>query len=128
MEGRTNKRSDDQAEEGKSRLAGIEAMPVTEDEREGFVEDVHEAVDEAVVDCRCVGNGFSEEEDEWPAEGDLEEGVQAFLLVGVGVKDVGAGAEAFFLDGFAHALGLAVEDGGVSGFGEGRNHDDPVCP
>jgi len=123
---RTNQRSYDQPKEGKARFTRVEAMAVPEDEGEGFVEDVDEAVDEAVVDCGCVRDGFGEEKDEGSAEGDFEESVQAFLFVGVGVADVGAGAEAFFLDRFAHALGLAVEDGRVSGFGEGCYHEDPV--
>jgi len=123
---RPNQRSYNQTQERQTRFTRIETMAVAEYKREGFVENVDEAVDEAVVDCGCVRDGFGEEKDEGSAEGDFEESVQAFLFVGVGVADVGAGAEAFFLDGLAHALGFAVEDRGVSGFGEGGDHDEPV--
>ena len=126
MECRTNQRSYDQTEEGKASFASIEAMSVPENKGKGFIEDVDKAVDEAVVDCGRVRDWFGEEEDEGSAEGDFEQGVQAFLFVGVGVADVVAGAEAFFLDCFAHALGFAVEDGRVSRFGEGCYHENPV--
>ena len=117
-----------EAEEGEAPFAGGEAVAGwAEDEREGLVEEVDDAVDEAVVDGGAEGDGLGKEEAEGAAKCDGEEGVEALLLVRVGVADVGGGLEALLLHRFADAVGFLVQDDGVAGLREGELRELAIC-
>ena len=117
-----------EAEEGETPFAGGEAVAGrAEDQGESFVEEVDDAVDEAVVDGGAEGDGLREEEAEGTGEGDGEESVEAFFLVGVGIADVRGRLETLLLHGFADTLSFLVENDGVAGLREGELHELVNC-
>ena len=70
MKERGNNGPEDEAKEGKAPFAGGEVVASgAKDERESFVEEVDDAVDEAVVDSGAEGDGFCKQETEGSREG-----------------------------------------------------------
>lgn len=61
MQNRAHDRTYREADEGDSPFASVEVVaPLPEDEREGLVKQVDDAINEPVVDCGEVGNaGYS---------------------------------------------------------------------
>ena len=122
-----NERTDGHAEEGQALLTDVEGMPLrrTKDQWNGLVEEVHQAIQEAIVDSREGGDGLGKEKAERAGKGDGEQFVQALATAGMDVDRRLGRSEILLFHLLAHALGLPLENRRVSCLGDRDHQNDP---
>lgn len=119
--------SNGHTQEAETLLADVEAVAVgfAKNEGEGFVEEVDQAVKEAVVDGGEGGDGLGEQEAEGTSEGDSEQLVQALAVFCVEVGGGPSGAQPLALHLLAHAGCLTLQDDTVTGFRDSEDQRNP---